>query len=319
MWLDKQFFSNSSAGFQPYSQEAKPLRVGVLGTGKIGTDLLIKVMRSQHLEPVMFSGRNLQSEGMQYAAGLGVPVSDQGVRIFGDEKHRCDLVFDATSAAHHFEHSLIFEELGILAVDMTPSQIGESIVPAISLDEIQRSTNISMISCGGQSSIPIAYALAQCNMGIQRLEVDSIVSPESVGPGTWANINEYYRNTAHGLRKYTSVEDITVDLRANEEHRKSKMITTVTVVTSSAPDEQVELQLHKMVTAVRKYVPGYNIESVTKTHDGVSVKISVEGLGDFLPTYAGNLDIINCAAIAVAERFALMNQTESVNQISQFF
>ena len=318
MWLDKQFFSKSTVGFQSYAGEIKPLRVGILGTGKIGTDLLIKVIRSKNLEPVIFSGRNLQSEGMCYASGLGVPVSDLGIRVFGDEHYRCDLVFDATSAAYHFEHSLMFEELGILAIDMTPSQIGESIVPAISTDEIHRCTNISMISCGGQSSIPIAYALAQSDIAIQRLEVDSVVAQDSVGPGTLANINEYYQNTAAGLKKYTGVDDIAVGLRVDEDNRKTKMITTITAITQGALKYSTEEQINKMIVAVQTYVPGYRLETMTQTKDGVRIKVSVEGLGDYLPTHAGNLDIINCAAIAVAEQFAMLRQSESVSEISRF-
>jgi acetaldehyde dehydrogenase (acetylating) len=168
------------------------LRVGIIGTGKIGVDLLVKVRRSPWMECVIFSGRNLQSSGMCYAAELGVPVSDQGINAFFDSRYRCDIVFDATSAANHIEHAQIFDGLGILAIDMTPSQIGECCVPALGMNEVLANKNISMISCGGQSSIPVAQVLAKTIPGVNKIAVKSIVSPNSVGPGTLANLDEYY-------------------------------------------------------------------------------------------------------------------------------
>ena len=304
--LIKQF-GNKNRGDIKNSSFCK-INVGILGTGKIGTDLLVKVLRSPYLECVMFAGRNYNSEGMQFAAKLDVPLSDQGIVAFTQGDLQCDLVFDATSAAYHIEHAVIFRELGILAVDMTPSQIGECCVPAISLDEVYESNNISMISCGGQSSIPLAHVLAKHLPGVERIDVSSRVSADSIGPGTLANIDEYYRNTKAGLAKYTGLADFDVDLLVDNVNLHTRMFTKITA--SIKDEQQVDLdllsgQINAMVQKVKTYVPGFNIEAMPFMEDKqVTLVISVEGAGDYLPKFAGNLDIINCAAIAVAEEFA---------------
>lgn len=286
----------------------RKINVGILGTGKIGTDLLVKVLRSPYLECVMFSGRNYDSEGMQFAAKLEVPLSDQGIVAFTQIGLDCDLVFDATSAAYHVEHALILQGLGILAIDMTPSQIGECCVPAIRLDEVYENDNISMISCGGQASIPLAYVLSKTIPGIEKLEVVSRVSSKSVGPGTLANIDEYYRNTKAGLTKYTKINELDVDLIVDDVNTTTRMLTNITACVRDESKVDIKKVIHEvnmMVDQIQSYVPGYQLEVIPFVSDGqVSLVISVEGAGDYLPKYAGNLDIINCAALAVAEEFA---------------
>lgn len=281
------------------------LRVGIIGTGKIGVDLLVKVRRSPWMECVIFSGRNLQSSGMSYAAGLGVPVSDQGINAFFEPRYRCDVVFDATSAANHIEHAQIFDRLGILAIDMTPSQIGECCVPALGMREVLENKNISMISCGGQSSIPVAQVLTKVIPGIQKIAVKSIVSPNSIGPGTLANLDEYYHNTKAGLKKYTGVNDFDIELFVDEVNPETRMLTSVTAYCGTVDTGALQLPLMAMLQKIQAYVPGYKLEGEPAVIDGgIRIDLSVEGLGDYLPKYAGNLDIINCAAIAVAEHYA---------------
>ena len=281
------------------------LRIGIIGTGKIGVDLLVKVRRSPWMECVIFSGRNLQSAGMSYAAELGVPVSDQGINAFFEPRYRCDIVFDATSAANHIEHAQIFDKLGILAIDMTPSQIGECCVPALGMNEVLENKNISMISCGGQSSIPLAYVLASLIPNISRLSLKSVVSPDSIGPGTLANIDEYYRNTRAGLYKYTGINTIDIELISDEAHTQKPMLNTLCAYADAIDMVALRCALLDMEKKVQAYVPGYKLQSEPISIDsGVQIDLTVEGVGDYLPTYAGNLDIINCAAIAVAEHYA---------------
>lgn len=281
------------------------VRVGIIGTGKIGADLLAKVQRSPFLECVLFAGRNLDSAGMNYAAKLGVKVSDKGINAFLDQSNRCDIVFDATSAAYHKEHAKLFEELGILAIDMTPSQIGECCVPALGMQEAMQHRNISMISCGGQSSIPVAHILAKCIPDVKKISVSSIVSANSIGPGTLANIDEYYRNTKAGLHKYTGVNDFDVELHVDEVNLETRMFTSVTAWCDAADLDTLHGPLNEMLMRIQRYVPGYRLESSPLVIDGgIRIDLSVEGLGDYLPKYAGNLDIINCAAISVAEHYA---------------
>ena len=281
------------------------LRVGIIGTGKIGVDLLVKVRRSPWMECVIFSGRNLQSTGMAYAAELGVPVSDQGINAFFEPRYRCDIVFDATSAANHIEHAQVFDRLGILAIDMTPSQIGECCVPALGMNEVLENKNISMISCGGQSSIPVAQVLANAIPGVRKIAVKSIVSPNSIGPGTLANLDEYYHNTKVGLKKYTGVNDFEVELFVDDANPETRMLTSVTAYFDHADTGGLQLPLMLMLQKIQSYVPGYKLEGEPVIVDGgARIDLSVEGLGDYLPKYAGNLDIINCAAIAVAEHYS---------------
>ena len=300
--LSGDFLQRRKEVFEP---AAGKLRVGIIGTGKIGTDLLVKVLRSPWMECVVFAGRNLQSPGMCYAAELGINVSDQGINAFFEPRNRCDIVFDATSAANHIEHAQIFDELGMLAVDMTPSQIGECCVPALGMDEVLQNKNISMISCGGQSSIPVAAVLAKTLIDVKRIEVKSTVSANSIGPGTLANLDEYYHNTKAGLKKYTGLENFEVELLVDEVNLETRMITSVTAYCDSADLNELHVPLNIMLRKIQQYVPGYKLESEPVLVDGgVRVDLGVEGLGDYLPKYAGNLDIINCAAIAVAEHYA---------------
>lgn len=309
--LSGDFLQRRKEVFEPASGK---LRVGIIGTGKIGTDLLVKVLRSPWMECIVFAGRNLQSPGMCYAAQLGINVSDQGINAFFEPRNRCDIVFDATSAAHHIEHAQIFDELGILAVDMTPSQIGECCVPALGMDEVLQNKNISMISCGGQSSIPVAAVLAKVLTSVKKIEVKSIVSANSIGPGTLANLDEYYHNTKAGLKKYTGLEYFEVELVVDDVNLETRMITSVTAYGDSPDLNELHISLNTMLHKIQQYVPGYKLESAPVLVDGgVRVDLSVEGLGDYLPRYAGNLDIINCAAIAVAEYYAqalFMQQAE---------
>ncbi len=299
--LSADFFRND----KKITNLSDRLRVGIIGTGKIGVDLLVKVRRSPWMECVIFSGRNLQSSGMRYAVDLGVPVSDQGIDAFFSPANRCDVVFDATSAAHHIEHAQIFDRLGILAIDMTPSQIGECCVPALGMNEVIENKNISMISCGGQSSIPVAQVLANALPGVRKLVVKSIVSPNSIGPGTLANLDEYYHNTKSGLRKYTGINDVDVELFVDEVNPETRMLTSVTAYCDVVDLNSLQLPLAVMLQKIQAYVPGYKLErEPVLVEGGIKIDLSVEGLGDYLPKYAGNLDIINCAAIAVAEYYA---------------
>lgn len=300
--LSSDFFHRSRQIDESVSSK---LKVGIIGTGKIGTDLLVKVLRSPWMECIIFTGRNLQSPGMRYAADLGVNVSELGINAFFEARNRCDIVFDATSAANHIEHAQIFDELGILAIDMTPSQIGECCVPALGMDDMLGNKNISMISCGGQSSIPVANVLARTIPDVKKIEVKSTVSANSIGPGTLANLDEYYHNTKAGLKKYTGLADFDVELIVDEVNLETRMLTSVTAYCDRPNLDELHASLEIMLHKIQQYVPGYKLEAEPAIIDGgVRIDLSVEGLGDYLPKYAGNLDIINCAAIAVAEHYA---------------
>jgi acetaldehyde dehydrogenase (acetylating) len=283
------------------------LKVCIIGTGNIGADLLIKIMRSPYLECTMFTGRNLKSKGMSKALSLGVPLSDKGIDAIIENPECCDLVFDATSASSHFEHAPIFEKLGKIAIDMTPAKIGTLTIPAVNLDEAIQGNNINMITCGGQASIPMAYAISQVVDNIEYVEVVSTISSKSAGPGTRINIDEYIETTEKAISKFTKCPNVKSIINLNPAIPSIDMNTTIYVKTDNPNLNSIQNSINDMYNKIKEYVPGYEIILGPVYDNGiVVVTIRVQGNGDYLPKYAGNLDIINCAAIAVAEEFAKM-------------
>lgn len=286
----------------------KKLRVGIIGTGNIGTDLLIKIQRSQYLECSIFTGRNLASPGMRIAASMGVRLSDEGINTIINEPDLCDIVFDATSAKNHLSHAPILDKLGKFVIDMTPAKIGTLCVPAVNLDEAVKSRNVNMITCGGQASIPVAYAITQVHPEIEYIETVSTISSRSAGPATRINIDEYIEATEKGLRIFSGVKESKAMLNLNPANPAIDMQTTIMAEIESPNLKQITIEVEKIAQQIQRYVPGYHIV-VLPTYDNhrLLVTVRVQGLGDYLPKFAGNLDIINCAAIEVAEHFARQN------------
>lgn len=286
----------------------KKLRVGIIGTGNIGTDLLIKIQRSQYLECSIFTGRNLASPGMRIAASMGIRLSDEGINTIINEPDLCDIVFDATSAKNHLSHAPILDKLGKFVIDMTPAKIGTLCVPAVNLDEAIKSKNVNMITCGGQASIPVAYAITQVHPEIEYIETVSTISSRSAGPATRINIDEYIEATEKGLRIFSGVKESKAMLNLNPANPAIDMQTTVMAEIESPNLKQITIEVEKIAQQIQRYVPGYHIV-VLPTYDNhrLLVTVRVQGLGDYLPKFAGNLDIINCAAIEVAEHFARQN------------
>ncbi|MFV0481248.1 MAG: acetaldehyde dehydrogenase (acetylating) [Campylobacteraceae bacterium] len=281
------------------------LKVAILGTGNIGTDLLIKVLRSPSLECTLFAGRNLASKGMTKAMSLGISLSDKGIQAIEKNPDCCDLVFDATSASSHKIHAPLLEKLGKIVIDLTPAKIGFLAIPAVNLNDTLNHKNLNMITCGGQSSIPIAYAISLIEKDIKYIELVSTIASKSAGPGTRANIDEYIETTELALKKFTNCENVKVILNMNPAQPSIDMKTTVYIKTSNPNMEKILNSVNNMVNKIKDYVPGYNL-LLKPTYDNgyIVLSVQVQGLGDYLPKYAGNLDIINCAAIAVAEEFA---------------
>lgn len=284
----------------------KKLKIGILGSGNIGTDLLLKVLRSPFLECALFVGKNLSSPGMQKAADLGILVSNQSIHAF-TKSPVCDLVFDATTASCHKEHAAIFKTLGLKVIDMTPSQVGDLCIPALNGDETLSSPNINMITCGGQAAIPIAYVLKKEVPDIEYLEVVSVISSKSAGPGTRSNIDDYIYNTEKGLKEFTGCDQVKAILNLNPATPCVDMQTTIFAKVSRCDIAQLQEPIKRMVQKIKSYVPGYHMVFDPIFENGkIMVMIKVRGQGDYLPSYAGNLDIINCAAIAMAEEYSKM-------------
>lgn len=286
---------------------SKKLRVAILGTGNIGTDLLIKVMRSESLQCALFVGRNFRSDGMQKASNLGVNISDRGLDAIVQQADDIDLVFDATSAISHLEHWSVLEKLGKKVIDMTPAKVGKLCVPAINSDEIidSRSANINMVTCGGQASVPIANAIAAVQSDIEYIEVASSISSRSAGPATRANLDEYIETTEQALIKFTGARQAKAILILNPARPPIDMQTTIYAKVANPNLGAIRDSVNEMMKRIMAYVPGYQLIVPPTIEDGkITTTVKVLGNGDYLPRYAGNLDIINCAAIGIAETIA---------------
>jgi acetaldehyde dehydrogenase (acetylating) len=291
---------------------AKKLGVAILGTGNIGTDLLVKTLRSPVLDCRLFAGRNLSSPGMTKASLLGVPVSAKGFQSIIDRKDELALVFDATSAMDHQKHAPILKELGIVAVDLTPAQVGRMCVPAVNLAECLREPNINMITCGGQAAIPLASAIRSANPDVEYLEAVSSIASRSAGPATRINLDEYLQTTEQGLQWFGGCPRTKAILNLNPAQPCVHMQTTVMAKIARPDLERTRAAVAEMVARIKQYIPGYELvlEPMIE-HGRLVAMVRVDGLGDYLPRYAGNLDIINCAAIAFAEAYARQSPAHS--------
>ena len=278
------------------------IKVGIIGTGNIGTDLLIKIQRSEYLICTIFAGRNLSSVGMNKATTLGVKISDKGIDSIINEPDICDIVFDATSASAHMIHADILKRLKKFVIDMTPAKIGYLCVPAVNLEESILYDNVNMITCGGQASIPIAYAISKAQPEVKYIETVSTIASRSAGPATRGNIDEYIATTENGLKLFTKAKETKAMINLNPANPCIDMQTTVMVEVDKPNLKMINDELNNMLLKIKEYVPGYEmIASPSLDEKRLLVTIRVQGLGDYLPSYAGNLDIINCAAIEVAE------------------
>jgi acetaldehyde dehydrogenase (acetylating) len=283
------------------------LKIAIIGTGNIGADLMIKVMRTEGMTCTLFAGRNFSSAGMKRANALGVPISDRGIEAIVSNPSICDVVFDSTSAHAHMEHWPALDKLGKIVIDMTPAKIGALCVPAINAKECVDAgvRNVNMVTCGGQASIPIAYAISQVHSNIDYIEVASSIASRSAGPATRQNLDEYIETTQDALQALTGAKHTKAILILNPATPPIDMQTTIYAKIANPDLHAIKLVVDAMIEEIKQYVPGYQLILPPTIQDNrVVVTIKVVGAGDYLPQYAGNLDIINCAAIAMAELIA---------------
>jgi acetaldehyde dehydrogenase (acetylating) len=283
----------------------KKLKVAILGSGNIGTDLLMKIQRSEFLECVIFIGRNLSSPGMTKAIGLNVKVSDESIHAIEKNPDCCDLVFDATSAKNAVTHWEILQKLGKVVIDLTPAKVGALCIPSVNLDEALKQQNVNMVTCGGQASIPLAYAIGKTHQNIEYVEVVSSIASRSAGPATRLNLDEYIETTETAVQFFSNAVKTKAILNLNPALPCIDMQTTIFAKVKQPNLDALSKEVELITSSIRKYVPGYQILVPPMYENGrIVIMVKVVGLGDYLPKYAGNLDIINCAAIAVAEEYA---------------
>jgi acetaldehyde dehydrogenase len=281
----------------------KKIRVAIIGTGNIGTDLLLKSLKKDFIEVVAFVGRRLDSPTVKLAIDKGIFVSDKGINYFIDNPNVCDVIFDCTNAIDALEHSIVFREQGIRVIDLTPSKVGKLCVPDINGDLILNTDNINMITCGGQASIPMLRLLSNRCTGIEYIEVVSQISSKSAGMATRINIDEYIKTTRNAITQFTGCGNTKVILNLNPAEPCVDMQTTMFIKTKHIDMINLTEEIADKIEELKSYIPHYEmVLSPIINENGVLVlSVRVRGSGDYLPEYAGNLDIINCAAIKETE------------------
>lgn len=282
--------------------ESLRTRVAILGSGGIGVDLMFKVKASRNLSLAFVVGRNANSEGLGVVREHGVPTSSEGLDFLKDNVDQFDMVFDATSAAAHTVSNQFFRQAGKFTIDLTPAKLGQLCVPSINLEQINAAQNINLITCGGQASLPLAYALSQAVDEIDYIEVVSTISSRSAGMATRENINEYLTTTESALASFSGAGRTKAILNINPAEPGISMQTTLYATAKYRDFDRVKASIDAMTRRVQTYVPGYQLVMGPMENRGqIVVGLTVRGSGDYLPSFAGNLDIINCAAVAVAE------------------
>jgi len=288
---------------------SQKIKCALIGPGNIGTDLLAKLQRSPVLEPVWMVGIDPESDGLKRAREMGIKTTHEGVDglVPHMQADGVQIVFDATSAYVHAENSRKVNAEGALMIDLTPAAIGPYCVPPVNLkDHVgQGEMNVNMVTCGGQATIPMVAAVSRVQP-VAYGEIVATVSSRSAGPGTRKNIDEFTRTTAGAIEKVGGAKKGKAIIIINPADPPLIMRDTVHCLVEGEPDQAaITASIHAMLAEVQKYVPGYKLVN-GPVFDGhrVSVFLEVEGLGDYLPKYAGNLDIMTAAAARTAEMFA---------------
>lgn len=279
------------------------VKVGIIGPGNIGLDLLYKINRSPYLETDCIVNVR-ESKGIEYAKKMGVETSTNGIDHILS-KEGIEIVFDCTSAAAHLKHAPMLKESGKFAIDLTPAAVGAYVVPSVNLtDEILESSNVNLVTCAGQATVPIVAAINEV-ADVTYAEIVSSISSKSAGSGTRKNIDEFTVTTAKALKEVGGADEAKVIIILNPAEPPIFMRNTIYTKVKNRDINVIIKAIDQCVETVRKYVPGYKIllEPIIEG-DIVTTMVQVEGLGDYLPVYSGNLDIINAAAINIAENYA---------------
>ncbi|WP_256638548.1 acetaldehyde dehydrogenase (acetylating) [Streptomyces murinus] len=280
------------------------ISVAVIGTGSIGQDLVSKIRRSPVLDCALVAGRDPESAGLRRAAGLGCPTSADGIGAILAAPRPFDVVFDATNARAHAEHRRLLRSFDTLLIDLTPSKIGQMVVPTVTGVHAPPEGDVSLISCGGQASVPVAHALAE-RFDVRCFEVVSTVASSVAGRATRLNLDEYVATTQQALTAFTGVGDTKAILNISPAVPPATFRTTVHALALGADPGTVRAVVDEAAARVREFAPGYRVRGCEVRGELIVVTLEVRADSEVLPAYAGNLDIIDAAAVLVAEQHAV--------------
>ena len=277
------------------------VRAVIIGSGNIGSDLLAKAGRSAKLEVVGMAGIDPDSPGLARAREAGIATSHVGLEELLNRVSDVDVAFDATSAYAHAEHARILADRGILSIDLTPAALGPAVIPAVNIDEHAGAPDVNLVTCGAQATVPVVAAIAAVT-DLPYAEIVSTISARSAGPGTRANIDEFTQSTARALEAVGGATKGKAVMLLNPSDPPVLMRNAIYADIPGADEDAVIAAIDEVVASVASYVPGYRLTARPDILDGViTVLLEVEGAGDYLPEYAGNLDIMTSAAVRMAE------------------
>lgn len=280
------------------------IKAAIIGPGNIGTDLMYKILnKSKFLELQMVAGIYKDSKGLMLAEKEGILTSTRGIDAIL-EREDIAIVFDATSAKAHQKHAPLLEKMGKIAVDLTPAAVGPYVVPVVNMEQHLNAPNINLITCGGQATIPIVKAISRVVRTFYA-EIVATIASKSAGPGTRQNIDEFTMTTAKGIVTVGGAEKGKAIILLNPADPPIMMNNTIYARVEEARNDEISTSIESMVKDVQRYVPGYRLKMPPVFEDNkVTVMVEVEGAGDYLPKYSGNLDIQTSAALAIGEKIA---------------
>jgi len=279
---------------------------GIIGSGNIGSDLMMKLLKSDKLQVTHMIGIDAQSRGMKLAAENGLEVIDTGIDGLLASENKPQILFDATSAGAHHHNNEVAQELGIIMLDLTPAAIGPYVSPSVNIDEHIDEKNVNLITCGGQATTPLVAAISDV-AHVQYAEIVATISSKSAGPGTRANIDEFTETTSKALEIVGGADKGKAIIILNPAEPPILMRDTVYALVDpeDMDEEKIVASIKKREKEIQSYVPGYHLRQDPIIEGNlITLFIEVEGAGDFLPVYSGNLDIMTASAVGVAEELA---------------
>ncbi len=282
------------------------VKAAIIGSGNIGTDLLYKLKRSNILEPTIMAGIIPESEGLARARKEGLVTTHEGIEGLLKLADQFDIAFEATTARAHMGNAPLLKKANKIAIDLPPAAVGPYVIPLVNLNEHLGEPNVNLVSCGGQATVPFVHAMREV-APVEYAEIVATIASKSAGPGTRQNIDEFTDTTARGLEKIGGAKHGKAIIVLNPAEPPILMRNTIYGIVEETDPVKLERSIERMLTRIKEYVPGYRlrakplIEDVPDGKKKVTLFVEVEGAGDYLPKYAGNLDMMTSAAVKVGE------------------